>query len=89
MATINSLTSSNSSAYGVTSKGIGGLATGLDTDEIIKGMTIGTRSKIAKQLQSKQLYTWKSDAMRNVSSKLINFSKILFSLKIERLMNIN
>lgn len=76
MATINSLTGSgSSSAYGVTSKGIGGMATGLDTDEIIKGMTIGTRSKIAKQLQSKQLYTWKSDAMRAVSSKLINFSK--------------
>ena len=76
MATINSLTGSGSgSAYGVTSKGIGGMATGLDTDEIIRGMTIGTRSKIAKQLQSKQLYTWKSDAMRNVSSKLINFSK--------------
>ena len=76
MATINSLTGSgSSSAYGVTSKGIGGMATGLDTDEIIRGMTIGTRSKIAKQLQSKQLYTWKSDAMRNVSSKLINFSK--------------
>ena len=76
MATINSLTGSgSSSAYGVTSKGIGGMATGLDTDELIKGMTIGTRSKIAKQLQSKQLYTWKSDAMRNVSSKLINFSK--------------
>ena len=75
MATINSLTSSSSSAYGVTSKGIGGLATGLDTDEIIKGMTIGTRSKIAKQLQSKQLYTWRTDAMRSVSTKLINFSQ--------------
>ena len=76
MATINSLTGSgSSSAYGVTSKGIGGMATGLDTDEIIRGMTIGTRSKIAKQLQSKQLYTWKSDAMRNVSTKLINFSQ--------------
>ncbi len=48
MATINSLTSSSSTSYGVTSKGIGGLATGLDTDELIKGMTIGTRSKIAK-----------------------------------------
>ena len=75
MATINSLTSSSSSAYGMTSKGIGGLATGLDTDEIIKGMTIGTRSKIAKQLQSKQLYTWRTDAMRSVSTKLINFSQ--------------
>lgn len=76
MATINSLSSSSSSsAYGVTSKGIGGLATGLDTDEIIKGMTIGIRSKIAKQLQSKQLLTWQADAYRSISSKLIDFSK--------------
>lgn len=75
MATINSLTSGNSSSYGVTSKAIGGLATGLDTDEIIKGMTIGTRAKIAKQLQTKQIYTWKTDAMRSVSTKLINFSQ--------------
>ena len=75
MATINSLTSSSSTSYGVTSKGIGGLATGLDTDELIKGMTIGTRSKIAKQLQNKQLFSWKSDAMRAISTKLINFSK--------------
>lgn len=75
MATINSLTSSSSTSYGVTSKGIGGLATGLDTDELIKGMTIGTRSKIAKQLQNKQLFTWKTDAMRAVSTKLINFSQ--------------
>ena len=76
MATINSLTStSSSSAYGVTSKGIGGLASGLDTDEIIKGMTIGTRAKIAKQLQSKQLLSWQTDAYRNVSNKLIDFSK--------------
>ena len=76
MATINSLSSSSSSsAYGVTSKGIGGLATGLDTDEIIKGMTIGIRSKIAKQLQSKQLLTWQTDAYRSISTKLIDFSK--------------
>ncbi|MGB5823282.1 MAG: flagellar filament capping protein FliD [Proteocatella sp.] len=75
MATITSLTSSSSFAYGVSSKGIGGLATGLDTDELMKGMTIGTRSKIAKQLQSKQLLSWQSDAYRSVSDKLINFSK--------------
>lgn len=75
MATINSLTSSSSSTYGTNSKGIGGLASGLDTDEIIKGMTIGTRSKIAKQLQSKQLLAWQTDAFRSVSNKLISFSK--------------
>lgn len=74
MATITSLTSSSAS-YGVNSKGIGGIATGLDTDEIIKGMTVSTRSKIARQFQNKQLLTWQSEAYRKISSKLIDFSK--------------
>lgn len=76
MATINSLTSTSSSsnAYGSTTKGIGGLVSGLDTDEIIDGMTISTRSKIAKQKQSKTLLSWKTDAYRAISDKLVSFA---------------
>ncbi|WP_304508342.1 flagellar filament capping protein FliD [Anaerotignum sp.] len=76
MATINSLTSTSSSsnAYGSTTKGIGGLVSGLDTDEIIDGMTIATRSKIAKQKQSKTLLSWKTDAYRAISDKLVSFA---------------
>lgn len=76
MATINSLTSTSSSknAYGSTTKGIGGLVSGLDTDEIIDGMTISTRSKIAKQKQNKTLLSWKSDAYRSISDKLVSFA---------------
>lgn len=75
MATISSLTSSSSSAaYGSQTKGIGGLASGLNTDELIDGMTISTRSKIAKQKQNKTLLSWKTDAFRSISSKLISFA---------------
>ncbi|WP_352400351.1 flagellar filament capping protein FliD [Anaerotignum sp.] len=76
MATISSLTSSSSSsnAYGSQTKGIGGLVSGLNTDEIIDGMTISTRSKIAKQKQNKTLLSWKTDAYRSISSKLISFA---------------
>lgn len=75
MATISSLTSSSSSnAYGSQTKGIGGLVSGLNTDELIDGMTISTRSKIAKQKQNKTILSWKTDAYRSISSKLISFA---------------
>ncbi|KXL54563.1 flagellar hook-associated protein 2 [Anaerotignum neopropionicum] len=77
MATINSLTSTSSSsnAYGSQSKAIGGLVSGLDTDTLIDGMTIATRSKIAKQKQSKTLLSWKTDAYRAISDKLVSFAQ--------------
>lgn len=72
MYSINSLTNSQNKS---SSKAIGGLATGLDTAELIKNMTIGTRSKIAKQNQTKQLLSWQTEAYRAVSDKLVNFSR--------------
>lgn len=76
MATISSLTSTSSSsnAYGSQSKGIGGLVSGLNTDELIDGMTASTRSKIAKQKQNKTLLSWKTDAYRAISDKLVSFA---------------
>lgn len=72
MYSINSLTNSQNKS---SSKAIGGLATGLDTAELIKNMTIRTRSKIAQQNQAKQLLTWQTEAYRAVSDKLVNFSR--------------
>lgn len=67
---LNSITSGAS-----TIRGYGGLASGLDTDSLIKGMTAATRAKIAKQQQKKQTYAWTQDAYRSISSKLVEFSK--------------
>ncbi|MFT4106000.1 MAG: flagellar filament capping protein FliD [Lacrimispora sp.] len=73
MASASSKISSGSSASSI--RGFGGLASGLDRDSLIEGMTIGTRSKIAKQQKSKQTLQWKQDTYRSISSKLIEFSK--------------
>lgn len=74
MYSISSLTSGSTSSSS-SSKAVGGLATGLDTAEIIKGMTASTRLRIARQKQNKQLLSWQTDSFRGVSDKLINFSK--------------
>lgn len=74
MTSISSLLSSSSSSSSYSSSGITGLATGMDTDELINGMTIGTRSKIARQKQNKTLLSWKTDAYRAISDKLIGFA---------------
>lgn len=69
-----SSSSSTSSIFGSTSKGIGGLVSGLDTDKLIDGMTTITRSKIAKQKQNKQTLQWKQEAYQTISTDLINFA---------------
>lgn len=71
MASISSLTSgSSSSSSALTGKGIGGLATGLDTDSLVDALISGTKSKIAKQGQQKQLLNWKMTAYRTMSTAL-------------------
>ena len=56
-------------------KGYGGLASGLDRDTLIEGMTSSTRAKIAKQQKKKQTYAWQQEAYRSISSKLVEFSR--------------
>ncbi|WP_313153370.1 flagellar filament capping protein FliD [Lacrimispora sp.] len=67
----NSVTNSS---YSSSVRGFGGLASGLDRDSLIEGMTAATRAKIAKQEKSKQTLLWKQDTYRSISTKLIEFS---------------
>lgn len=55
------------------SKRMSGLASGLDTDQLVESMTATTRAKIAKAEQNKTKTQWKMDAYRSISSKLIAF----------------
>lgn len=55
-------------------RGFGGLASGLDRDSLIEGMTYGTTSKIAQQRQKKQALQWKQLAFQNISTKMIEFA---------------
>jgi len=73
MASVYNNVTSNSLSSSV--RGYGGLASGLDRDSLIEGMTAATRAKIAKQQKSKQTLLWKQDAYRSISSKLVEFSK--------------
>lgn len=72
MATaLNSIKNSSASSL----RGYGGLASGLDRDTLIEGMTASTKAKITKQQKKKQTYAWEQEAYRSISSKLVEFSK--------------
>lgn len=45
---------------------ITGMATGLDTDSMVKAMTANIQSKIDKQNQEKQIAQWKQDMYRDI-----------------------
>ena len=76
MANIGGLSSgSSTNLYGAKMKGYGGLASGMDTDSMIEGMTLGTRTKIQEALKKKTKYQWQTDAYRSITDKLIGFSK--------------
>ncbi len=70
MATVGGLTTSTSSSI----RGYGGLASGLDRDTLIEGMTSGTTSKITQQQKKQQQLEWKQAAIQNITSKLLDFA---------------
>lgn len=70
----------SNSIYGSsTSKGMGGLLSGLDTDELVNQMTAITRNKINKQYQEKQKLLYRQEAYREISTKLLALSNKYFS----------
>lgn len=73
MANISSLSGSTNSAMS-SLRGYGGLASGLDRDELIEGMTSGTQTKITKQQQAKTKLEWQQQAYRQISDKMIGFA---------------
>ncbi len=68
--------STTSSIYGssVTSKGIGGLMSGLDTESLVEQMLQSTQIKINRQFQAQQKLAYKQESYREVISKFVNFS---------------
>lgn len=60
-------------------KGVGGLLSGLDTDDLVNQMTAMTRNKINRQYQAKQKLLYRQEAYREVSTKLLSFSNKYFS----------
>ncbi|MCL1699941.1 flagellar filament capping protein FliD [Lysinibacillus sp. Bpr_S20] len=52
---------------------IGGLASGMDIDELVKKLMSAERAPLNKLFQSKQRYEWQRDAYRDVNKKLKTF----------------
>ncbi len=74
------MSSLSTSIYGSsTGKGVGGLLSGLDTDELVNQMTAATRNKINRQYQAKQKLLYRQEAYREISTKLLSFSDKYFS----------
>lgn len=75
MASLSSLSSTSStSSTSYVSSGITGLASGLNTDELIDAMTTSTRSKIAKNKQRITTLGWQQTAYQSISSQLVSFA---------------
>lgn len=52
---------------------IGGLASGMDIDELVEKLMSAERAPLDKLEQQKQIYEWTRDAYRNVNTKLQTF----------------
>lgn len=90
MASVNGTSSSSmTSMLGLSGKGIGGLATGLDTDSLVAALTSGTQSKIAKQGQQKQLLNWKMTAYRTMATALNAFQSKFLKISTSTASNTN
>ena len=69
-------------------KGMGGLISGLDTDDLVKQMTAVTRGKINREYQAKQKLLYRQEAYREISTKLLSFNNKYFSYSSGSITNI-
>lgn len=74
------INSTSGYSYGSAStKGIAGLASGLDTESQVKEMLAGTQAKIDKQKGLKQQTEWKQEIYRDLITKINTFQTSYFS----------
>lgn len=79
---------SNSNLYSTaSSRRITGLASGLDTDEIVKNMVAAQKTKLSKAMQQKTLIDWQKQSYRTAITMLTEFqSKFLDVLNPSSIM---
>ncbi|MED4754667.1 flagellar filament capping protein FliD [Brevibacillus choshinensis] len=65
----------------VSSIRFGGMASGLDTEKIVKELMNAERAPLNRLLKNKQLQEWKRDSYREMNSMLLDFQKSLDSLR--------
>ncbi len=57
---------------------VGGLASGMDTDQIISDLMKAERIPLDKLNQKKQYLEWQRDDYREMNSQMLNFSNLIF-----------
>jgi len=62
---------------------IGGLASGIDTDSIIKNLMKVKRMPVDKLKQEKQILNWQQEDYRGINSTLRGFRDKLFAMKLQ------
>src|SRR5690606_4034431 len=62
---------------------IGGLASGMDTDAIIKQLMEAQRIPLTKLAQKKQQLEWKRDDFRALNNKILEFRNAAFDMKLQ------
>ena len=73
MSSINTVSGNGNKNY------VSGLASGMDTESIVKSFLMGTQTKIDKQSGLKQQLEWKQDIYRDLITKINTFSDKYFS----------
>lgn len=66
---------------------ISGLASGIDTESMIKELMTAHRKPLEKIYQKKELTNWKIDAYREVNTKLLEYRKSMEDLRLDRVFN--
>lgn len=66
---------------------IGGLASGMDIDELVKKLMQAERAPLNKLTQKKQTYEWQRDAYRGVNTKLKTFDTYMADNLILKSLN--
>nr|WP_319488385.1 flagellar filament capping protein FliD [uncultured Caproiciproducens sp.] len=79
ISTTSSSIASSLNATSTSSKRLSGLVSGLDTDTLVKQLTMGTQNKIDKQSQNKQIALWRQQSYREVTTALQEFQTKYFS----------
>lgn len=86
MSSVSS-SSSSTSTTGANMMRITGMATGMDTDSMVKAMTAIYQNKIDKAKQDEQMVQWKQDAYRDIIKDVKNLQDYFDPLSSKYIMN--
>lgn len=66
---------------------IGGLASGMDIDQLVNKLMTAERMPLDKMQQDKTLLEWKRDAFREINTKLSELDNLMLDMKLSKTYN--